>query len=51
VRFQCLENTRVGVPEKIERLFVQEWKSAETKNMKFWGGVMTIILGLIIFAL
>lgn len=30
---------------------VQAWKSSETKNMKFWGGVITIILGLIIFAL
>lgn len=30
---------------------VQEWKSSETKNMKFWGGIITIVLGLIIFAL
>jgi cytochrome c biogenesis protein CcdA len=30
---------------------VSEWKGAESKNMRFWGGVATIILGLIIFLL
>lgn len=30
---------------------VSEWKGAESKNMRFWGGVATIVLGLIIFAL
>ncbi|MEI6296998.1 MAG: cytochrome c biogenesis protein CcdA [bacterium] len=30
---------------------VQALKSSETKNMKFWGGVITVALGLIIFAL
>lgn len=30
---------------------VQAWKGAESKNMKFWGGVATIVLGLIIFML
>lgn len=30
---------------------VSEWKGAESKNMRFWGGVITVLLGLIIFAL
>ncbi|HRY62294.1 MAG TPA: cytochrome c biogenesis protein CcdA [Candidatus Paceibacterota bacterium] len=30
---------------------VSEWKGAESKNMRFWGGAITIVLGLIIFAL
>lgn len=30
---------------------VQKWKSSETRNMKFWGGIATIILGVIIFML
>lgn len=30
---------------------VSEWKGAESKNMRFWGGVITIVLGLIIFVL
>jgi len=30
---------------------VQEWKRSETGNMRFWSGVVMVILGLIIFAL
>ncbi|MBI4385341.1 hypothetical protein HY573_00750, partial [Candidatus Parcubacteria bacterium] len=30
---------------------VQEWKRAETKNMRLWGGLVMILLGLFIFAL
>ncbi|HBM45696.1 MAG: hypothetical protein UT05_C0008G0049 [Parcubacteria group bacterium GW2011_GWF2_38_76] len=30
---------------------VSEWKGSESKNMRFWGGVITIILGVIIFVL
>ncbi len=30
---------------------VQEWKRSETGNMRFWSGVVMIVLGLIIFAL
>ena len=28
---------------------VQAWKNKETKNMRFWGGIAMIILGIIIF--
>lgn len=30
---------------------VQEWKRSETGNMRFWSGVIMVVLGLIIFAL
>jgi len=29
---------------------VQEWKKAEMKNMRLWGGVAMVLLGLLIFA-
>ncbi|MDO8430108.1 MAG: cytochrome c biogenesis protein CcdA [bacterium] len=29
---------------------VQEWKKAETKQMRLWGGVIMVLLGLLIFA-
>ena len=29
---------------------VQEWKKAENKNMRLWGGIAVILLGLLIFA-
>ena len=30
---------------------VKAWKKAETKNMRLWGGIAMIILGIIIFSL
>ena len=30
---------------------VQEWKKSETKNMRLWGGIAMVILGLLIFFL
>lgn len=29
---------------------VQEWKKAENKNMRLWGGIAMVLLGLLIFA-
>ena len=28
---------------------VQEWKKAETKKMRLWGGIGMVLLGLLIF--
>ncbi|MEK7154195.1 MAG: cytochrome c biogenesis protein CcdA [Patescibacteria group bacterium] len=28
---------------------VQEWRKSETRNMRFWGGVVMVVLGIIIF--
>lgn len=30
---------------------VQEWRKSETRNMRFWGGVAMVVLGIIIFFL
>ena len=30
---------------------VQEWRKSETRNMRFWGGIAMIVLGIIIFSL
>ena len=30
---------------------VQEWKKAESKDMRFWGGIAMVVLGLLIFTL